>query len=257
MIDSIHKFENEKHTEIQENTEEIHSQAGSMEEGKLGSSSMVDLKMGYRQEHRGIGKVDTFKLKNHMDTVRDGAFLTNLDQAVTVSEDCTIKLWDLRNLSRDETEIVEEEDRHNISSYYTLRGHTGIITKVAADEASNSDGTMFYTAGIEGIIRAWKAPNVDEIDQFGQDCEFSTKLCPYIWEAHPNEIIWDLKHHKSEPMILSAGADDLITLWKTPTQNEIERLLEHESENQRLEDKLFMQSFQLNSGAHDTTETPT
>jgi hypothetical protein len=79
----------------------------------------------------------------------------------------------------------------------------------------------------------------------------------YIWEAHPNEIIWDLKHHKYESMILTAAADGLISLWKTPQQSEIERLLEDESENHKLEDKLFMQSYQLKPGDLYDNATPT
>lgn len=79
----------------------------------------------------------------------------------------------------------------------------------------------------------------------------------YIWEAHPNEIIWDIKHHPTEPMILSAGADDVIALWKTPSQSEIEKLLEDESENRKLEDKIFLKSYQLKTNALEYTDTPT
>lgn len=79
----------------------------------------------------------------------------------------------------------------------------------------------------------------------------------YIWEAHPNEIIWDLKHHNTQPMILSAGADDLITLWRTPAQEEIERFLDEERENRKLEDKIFMQTYQMKTNYQSYFETPT
>lgn len=137
--------------------------------------------------------ISTYDLKTHLDTVRDGAFLPNLDQAVTVSEDCTIKLWDLKNIDQDEKQLTEDikynfiqdgsefaGDPNSFYSYCTLRGHTGIITKVAVDKSSSGSDpqaeSLFYTAGIEGIIRVWKTPRPEEINQFGQDCDLSTKL---------------------------------------------------------------------------------
>jgi hypothetical protein len=39
-----------------------------------------------------------------------------------------------------------------------------------------NDDTVFYTAGIEGIVRVWRAPRSEDIDQFGQDSDLSSKL---------------------------------------------------------------------------------
>jgi WD40 repeat protein len=79
----------------------------------------------------------------------------------------------------------------------------------------------------------------------------------YIWEAHPNEIIWDVKHHSVEPLLLTAGADDLIQLWRTPSLNEINTILDQENENSKLEDKIFQKSFQLSGDSSNQIETPT
>jgi WD40 repeat protein len=76
----------------------------------------------------------------------------------------------------------------------------------------------------------------------------------YIWEAHPNEVIWDIKHHRTDPYILSVGADEMVVLWKTPKQDEIEKLLEEEDDNKRLEDKLFVNNFEFNE--NQSSDTP-
>lgn len=184
-----------------------------------------------------------------------------MDVAVTVSEDCLIKLWDLKFMNQDEDQLAEDtkfnliEDRSEYNSY---RGHTGIITKVVADQLKDSDdGAIFYTAGIEGIIRVWKVVKSSDVNQFGPNCDITSNQWMYIWEAHPNEIIWDLKHHNTQPMILSAGADDLISLWKTPSQDEIERFMDEERENRKLEDKIFIQTYQMRSNYQSYFETPT
>jgi WD40 repeat protein len=78
----------------------------------------------------------------------------------------------------------------------------------------------------------------------------------YIWQAHPNEIIWDLKHHNHENLILTASADGIVSLWKTPTLSEIPRLLDDENENSKLEDKLFVRSFHLSDEMNED-EVPT
>lgn len=199
-----------------------------------------------------------YTLRGHLDAIRDCLFLDNQDIAVTVSEDWTIRLWDLKLLGQQDKELVEDikynfiDDNseyagspNDIYSYYTLRGHTGIVTKVAQNHNSHPN-KFIYTAGIEGIIRVWRVPDPSEVNQFAKDCDLSIELCIYIWEAHPNEIIWDLKHHPTDQLILSLGADDMVILWKTPKHDEIKKLVEEESDSKRLEDKLYINNFEPN-----------
>jgi WD40 repeat protein len=128
-----------------------------------------------------------YNLISHLDVVRDGIFFENMDVAITVSEDCLIKLWDLKLLDQDEKQLTEDtkynfiEDRSeyagnskSIYSSYTYRGHTGIITKVVADQLKDTeDGAIFYTAGIEGIIRVWKVVKPGQVNQFGPECDIT------------------------------------------------------------------------------------
>jgi WD40 repeat protein len=195
VIDSIHKFDTDAAAEeTKENIEETNSQRGNTSpEETEAIEKDHQLKQAASRNSKIFEHLSTYNLKTHLDTVRDGAFLPNLDQAVTVSEDCTIKLWDLKNIDQDEKQLTEDikynfiqdgsefaGDPNSFYSYCTLRGHTGIITKVEVDKTtSESDPqaeSLFYTAGIEGIIRVWKTPRPEEINQFGQDCDLSTKL---------------------------------------------------------------------------------
>lgn len=210
--------------------------------------------------------ITTYYLRNHMDAVRDGLFLPNSDTAVTVSEDCTIRLWDLKNINQEDKHLTEDikydfvddgsdfaGDSKSFYSYYTLRGHTGIVTKVAAaynpDLADDSE-TLLYTAGIEGLVRVWKVPKTEEINQFGQDSDLTSKLCTYVWEAHSDEIIWDLKYNRiNKSMVLTAGADGLVKLWNAPSYNQLDKILDEVKDNdqQSLEDRLLIREFVLES----------
>lgn len=260
MIESIHKFDADLDEEIKENTEEAQSQNGSNGEQNEGQVSEIQSKGLKTRNFQKFEGYPMYNLNGHLDSVRDGKVITQLDQAITVSEDWTIRLWDLKNLDQEKKELTEDitynffsdqsefaGDSHSFYSYYTLRGHTGIVTKLAIDNKqidNHCQNPLFYTAGIEGIVRAWKLPWVEEVKQFESDAEFTTKLCQYVWDAHPNEIIWDLKHHNYDPLLLTASADGLISLWKTLETEEIEKLTEEEDE--KIEERLFIRNFSLN-----------
>lgn len=188
LIDSIHKFEAED-DEIKESVDEVQSQNGSNGEDHK-DSQVSNYQLKQTSIKKTMGTTATYELRNHLDGVRDGAFLPNIDQAVTVSEDCTIKLWDIRNINQEDKQLTENTTFNFIDdgsdfagtpqsfySYYTLRGHTGIVTSVDVDKSlPENDDTVFYTAGIEGIVRVWRAPRSEDIDQFGQDSDLSSKL---------------------------------------------------------------------------------
>ena len=220
-----------------------------------------------QQENEKPQDMKIYLLKSHLDSVRDGLFIHNMDIAATVSEDWSIKFWDLKLLDQQEKELAENtkfnfiDDKseyagssYNFYSYYTLRSHTGIITKITSNYAQDRvEDNLVYTAGIEGIVRVWKIPTPDQVNQFGENSDLSSSLCMYIWQAHPNEIIWDIKHHPTDPLVLSVGADQMVILWKTPKQDEIQKILEQEDDNKRLEDKLFVNSYEPNdSQVNDT-----
>ena len=58
-------------------------------------------------------------LHSHMDCVRDLHFVSEHGILATVSEDCNLKLWNLKDLAEE-----------NQEPYITLRGHTGPLFSV-------------------------------------------------------------------------------------------------------------------------------
>jgi striatin 1/3/4 len=70
------------------------------------------------EDHSLLGKkvlVPMMSLKSHFDAIRDIKFCANNELMVTVSEDCMMKLWDVKAFRS------SEED---IEPLYTYRGHT-------------------------------------------------------------------------------------------------------------------------------------
>jgi WD40 repeat protein len=41
-----------------------------------------------------------YLMRSHMDIVRGVQFISDLDSLATVSEDCTVKLWSLKNIDQ-------------------------------------------------------------------------------------------------------------------------------------------------------------
>jgi WD40 repeat protein len=205
MLESIQKFEADPEEEIKEDTGETNSQNGSNSGSKSPQVST----------HLPICPSQTFSLLSHVDCVRAGMFLPQLDLAVTASEDCTLKLWDLKNISRvpppSHNFIDDFSDfagsPTSFHAFYTLRGHTGTLACLEADSQ------RVFSAGAEGVVRVWKVPMVEEIDQFGEDAELSSKLGVYAWEAH-EDVVWAMKKNKVEEMLVTAGADGFLKLWK-------------------------------------------
>lgn len=62
----------------------------------------------------------------------------------TVSEDCMIKLWNLKDL-----ESKSNDSRVNFEPFLTLRGHTGALL------AASGRGDLLFTAGVEGVVKMW------------------------------------------------------------------------------------------------------
>ena len=81
-----------------------------------------------------------------MDSVRGLAFVSDIDSLASISEDCTVKLWSIRNMveSKNDKEALVEP-------YITLRGHTGPLFCVESGcKLESKQGRIIYTAGSEG-----------------------------------------------------------------------------------------------------------
>ncbi len=119
----------------------------------------------------------TRQLKGHTGVIRDVAFLPDSVRAVSVSEDRTMKLWDIttgellfdfpghaaavtsvsisadgkRALTGCDDTFVRLWDLENRTLLKTLKGHTAGITSVVI----NRNGTTAYSGGWDNTIRKW------------------------------------------------------------------------------------------------------
>ena len=95
-----------------------------------------------------------------MDIVRGIRFIPELDAMASISEDCTVKLWSLNGI-----ESNYQENNGNIEPYITLRGHTGPLFSITGGHPQHK--RTIFTAGSEGVIRAWNLPAINEVNQYG------------------------------------------------------------------------------------------
>jgi WD40 repeat protein len=72
---------------------------------------------------------------------------------VSVSEDCMMKLWDVKSMKQSNDDV-------QVEPLYTYRGHTGPLFAVTANNGQLIDDTLIYSAGMEGVIRIWKVPKL-------------------------------------------------------------------------------------------------
>eukprot|EP00826_Nyctotherus_ovalis_P025819 TRINITY_DN2002_c0_g1_i2.p1 TRINITY_DN2002_c0_g1~~TRINITY_DN2002_c0_g1_i2.p1 ORF type:complete len:212 (-),score=27.47 TRINITY_DN2002_c0_g1_i2:710-1345(-) len=144
-------------------------------------------------------------LRSHMDSVRDVQFSCNLNYLVTVSEDCMVKLWDIKALKK-----TTYPHPIRIEPCFSYRGHTGPLFSVCVGSGLQETSHFFYTAGSEGIIRIWGIPPVD-----GSRYPLTNgkNYCVGLWNSH-RDVVWQLVHHPVEDLLLSVSADGTVKMWK-------------------------------------------
>lgn len=58
-------------------------------------------------------------------------YLDQMHVLASVSEDCQVHLWNLKNISSSNDKVLSgQQDQINIESYFTLRGHRGAIYSI-------------------------------------------------------------------------------------------------------------------------------
>ena len=122
-----------------------------------------------------------------MDAIRGLLFMDDIDTLASISEDCTVKLWNMKSL-----DSLYQETEGNPEPYITLRGHTGPLFSMAGP--NNSLERVMFTAGSEGTIRVWNLPGIAEVNQYG-DTYDGKNYCIGIWSDQSGEAFWDIQHH--------------------------------------------------------------
>lgn len=136
---------------------------GNREEAPLSNNevSVIDgslLVKPSKEENEQIVKL-RYDIKGHFDQVREMFYLDQMHILASVSEDCQVHLWNLKNISSDaDKPLASGQDQQvNLESYCTLRGHRGPIYSVTglhgnqrpnteSDKPSYLDRVLF-TAG--------------------------------------------------------------------------------------------------------------
>jgi striatin 1/3/4 len=145
-------------------------------------------------------------LRSHMDGVRGVHFSSKDPVLTTVSEDCMVKLWDVRTISH------SGESSH-VEPYYTFRCHSGPLFSIAGSpQTETSNQNLIFTGGSEGVIKVWSLPHPDMVDCYGPCGQ--NNYCVGIWNAH-QDVIWELNHHPTEDWLLSSSSDGTVKLWQT------------------------------------------
>jgi len=98
--------------------------------------------------------------------------------------------------------------------FFSIREHHGPIFALTGNQITSQENPLYdnliFTAGSEGILRAWYVPNKAEIEE--NKMIDSLDLSYAMVNAH-EETIWDLAYHPVEDQILSSSADGIIKLW--------------------------------------------
>ena len=163
------------------------------------------------KEKKNLSFTKFIELKSHLDEVRKLEYLENIDSLISVSEDCLIKIWSLKN-------IMYNSQNEEINPYLNLRGHTGPLFCVAKGKDN-----IIYTGGNEGLIRIWNILPYNDINSYTNE-ELNNLNIGYFQNNDENEIYWDLKHHPQENILISLSSYGKINIWETKTVEDYKQL---------------------------------
>ena len=143
------------------------------------------------------------ELKSHFDEVRNLVYMEKINSLISVSEDCSIKVWSMEN-------IMYNNQNEDITPYLNLQGHTGPIYC-----ATQGIDNILFTSGKESLIRIWNILPHNEINSLQTNEEINKLNLGYFQDNDDKEIYWNLKHHQKENLLISLSSSGKITFWET------------------------------------------
>ncbi|KAK2826820.1 hypothetical protein Q5P01_021034 [Channa striata] len=146
-----------------------------------------------------------YTLRSHFDGVRALAFHPVEPCLVTVSEDHTLKLWNLTK-----TVPAKKSASFDVEPIYTFRAHVGPVLSLAM----TSSGEQCFSGGIDSSIQWWNIPssNVDPYDTY-DPCVLAGS-----WAGH-TDAVWGLAYSGIKNRLLSCSADGTVKLWNPTDKN--------------------------------------
>ncbi|KAM8913947.1 striatin-3 [Spinachia spinachia] len=146
-----------------------------------------------------------YTLRSHFDGVRALAFHPVEPCLVTVSEDQTLKLWNLTK-----TVPAKKSASFDVEPVYTFRAHVGPVLSLAM----TSSGEQCFSGGIDSTIQWWNIPssNVDPYDTY------EPSVLAGSWLGH-TDAVWGLAYSGIKNRLLSCSADGTVKLWNPTEKN--------------------------------------
>ncbi|KAI3367476.1 hypothetical protein L3Q82_026199 [Scortum barcoo] len=180
-----------------------------------------------------------YTLRSHFDGVRALAFHPVEPCLVTVSEDHTLKLWNLTK-----TVPAKKSASFDVEPIYTFRAHVGPVLSLAM----TSSGEQCFSGGIDSTIQWWNIPssNVDPYDTYGSGdifvptswrvkaTQYRTIIDPPLFFLLSNQIPafwrgrgWGIRTPCGDWLtaasiknrLLSCSADGTVKLWNPTEKN--------------------------------------
>ncbi|XP_061898415.1 striatin-3-like [Entelurus aequoreus] len=146
-----------------------------------------------------------YTLRSHFDGVRALAFHPVEPCLVTVSEDHTLKLWNLTK-----TVAAKKSASLDVEPVYTFRAHVGPVLSLAM----TSSGEQCFSGGLDATIQRWNVPgsNVDPYDTYDAGALADS------WAGHA-DAVWGLAYSGIKNRLLSCSADGTVKLWNPQEKN--------------------------------------
>uniref|UniRef100_A0A673IFF4 Striatin-3-like n=1 Tax=Sinocyclocheilus rhinocerous TaxID=307959 RepID=A0A673IFF4_9TELE len=206
--EALKEFDFLVNAEDGEGAGEARSSGDGTEWGKIVLAKLIDKMDFIIINHRGFyANKDAFRktwnpkytLRSHFDGVRALAFHPVEPVLVTVSEDHTLKLWNLQK-----TVPAKKSASFDVEPIYTFRGHIGPVLSLTV----TSSGEHCFSGGIDSTIQWWNIPssNVDPYDTYDPSVLAGTLL------GH-SDAVWGLAYSGIKERLLSCSADGTIKLW--------------------------------------------
>uniref|UniRef100_A0A7N9AV01 Striatin-3 n=1 Tax=Mastacembelus armatus TaxID=205130 RepID=A0A7N9AV01_9TELE len=141
-----------------------------------------------------------YTLRSHFDGVRALAFHPVEPCLVTVSEDHTLKLWNL-------TKTVPAKNSGSVKCCVCFSGPVLSL-------AMTSSGEQCFSGGIDATIQWWNIPssNVDPYDTY------DPTVLAGSWVGH-TDAVWGLAYSGIKNRLLSCSADGTVKLWNPTEKN--------------------------------------
>ncbi|CAE8621584.1 unnamed protein product [Polarella glacialis] len=163
-------------------------------------------------------------LRSHLRGVRNARLCGGV--LLTCGEDSLVKAWDVAPLQQHGMRLPGTGHLEDLEPFATYRGHAGAVLSLAAPVGPlNGDpaGQLFFSGGLDGEICAWRLLMPAEHDPYdatppnASGHRLHGVACLQQFKGH-TDAVWSLSLQDELRLLASAGADELVLLWKAAAE---------------------------------------